>query len=658
MFSACPGQVLSVDGSGSFPSIQARSWLTPQILSANQQDTIVMTLPWPLAQRFASLNEVNVGHLRIWTVYIDILSPLVAAINAPANIDVMVFARFKNVHLYFPFQVSSLSNSQKVNPGKQEDRKEPQRTLRLPGHTDALRRMVKQSSTGDIKLSSYKAKRKVVRISKASQDPVSEAANPSTPGALSTLGTMTSAIGSVGDFVEEAATTLQPVLSLASDFLGFLDKPEIQDPVTRVYQTAEANMVQADRPDQALPLTLYQTSYLNIDHSVLPGGKNWTFADIALTPALMGQFKFTPTAGTVTFPFIGNGTPLALCIGLHKWWRSSVRWQVKFFCSAFISARILFVLSPAGLAVADTIANNLSRVVDVKGDTTCTFTLPYFNEYDYLPGGVNPNADSAYTITASVLNQIVTNDVTITPSIDMVIFSSAGPDCQFSGPVSDGFQMWYAYPNNIVAPTPRRRTPLRASDFDKMEKQSNVQMDFKKEFEPFVMDCEYLTESHHTTSETSLYVTDVMKRYQLAVTSSLGEVSGTLPSEYKPDPSTLGYFLSRCFLFARGGIKYKLVEQTAKTLSINWGPRASGWTGEPGGAACFVTKGLDAEEFSVAVPYMDQQPYISTVIPSFCLPLVPITLHSGGQHFDNYQFYVAVRDDYQLGFLIPPDIYI
>jgi hypothetical protein len=394
-----------------------------------------------------------------------------------------------------------------------------------------------------------------------------------------------------------------------------------------------------------------------------------------MTPALHGQFRFTSASGTgsaVTFPYLAPGTPLALCAGIHAFWRSSVRIQCRFYCPAFVSARFLFVLSPLGVPTVDSVANNLTRVIDVKGDTVDSFTLPMLWPVDFLPGSTALSANVPYAIQVSVLTQIVTNDTSLTPSIDLVMFSAAGPDCQFSAPVYDAYRMDYSYPNNISAPPKKKQVdgkkeeaPLvkktglnrsfRGLKFFDMERQCSINEEFKKEFSPFLMDCEYLTDSHHVTSETTLYVTDLLKRYQQCSALTLTSGVGTLPALYTPDASTLGYLISRCFLFQRGGVRYKFVENSEKFMCVAYGIAPTGWSGQLTGNGSLVAASPSAMEMSISVPWIQQIPYASQLINIENVMLDCNVYYN--TTLDSLNVYTAARDDFQLGFLVAPDVY-
>jgi hypothetical protein len=420
---------------------------------------------------------------------------------------------------------------------------------------------------------------------------------------------------------------------------GLLDKPDQVGEVTKVIPYNSANTCCADEVDQALSLSLYKTSYLNTDFSTLPNGRAYTFLDVAMTPALHGQFTFTNTVNTCTFPYVGSGTPLYVVRDLHQFWRSSVRFLFKFFCPAFVSARFLICLAPPDTPVLDKIANNLTRVVDVKGETTEYFTVPFVWPTDFAKVD-----DKPLTLQVSVLTQIVSNDTSTTPMIDLVIFSAAGPDAQFSLPCTPD-TLVYGYPN---------RNPT-------FERQCDIRGEFDKTFNPFLMECEYLVDSHHVTSETSMYVTDLLKRYQDYQNPESTAISTVIYGVYAPLENTTAHVINRMFLFQRGGLHFKFVYSSGTIITMIADPELGPDAVAPysNGAPWHFGQSPNDTEISFSVPWYNNVPYTSAIIGSDAdLPNHPpnYNVYLGSSlTWGNTAIYTAVRDDFQLGFLIAPD---
>lgn len=630
--SACPGSYQTAN-----TSQQARSWLGHTIMSAVKQDTLVITLPWPLPQRFVPVSGIPIMLNRIWSVYVDILATLNATTASPSNVDVSIFARFVNAQLVLPYQASSLSARLMKEFELGTDRKSS-RSLNIRPHS---------SSGGTIpRPKSARAGRSIVRVSKSQQDPVQEAQSPSTPSPLSTISTLISPITDIIGSMESAIPAIQPIMDIVSSLGGLLDKPEIQNPVERIYPSHVANCSQSDRPDQAFPLTLYQGSYLNIDTSALPGGKSFTILDVATTPCLHAYFDFTNSATSTTIPYICEGTPMWAMKNCHLYWRGSMRYQFRFYCPMFVSTRLLIVISPAGIPVIDAVANNLSMVVDVKGDTVKNITLPFI----FITDMARVQDTELYKIQVSVLQQIVTNDTTVTPHVTMIVYSAAGPDSQFSMPITPE-PITYIYPDSSVT---------RVGKYE-IKKHASIRKEFEATFEPILMDCTYLSDQRHVTSETSIYITDLLKRYQTA--GGVPPLTGAwvLPGDYRPVEGSIGYFLQSMFLFYRGGIKYKFVDVSAASLVVTYDGVTldpDTWTGQGYGAPTLWASPSTNFELSFAVPWINIVPYSSqalgdnTSFPSQPTPVM--TNFSGSMTYADVNMLVAVRDDYQLGFLIPP----
>lgn len=686
MITSCPGDLVINSGTDAPAGIQTRSYLPTVVLSAQKQDTATIHLPWAWNQRFISITDVQaMDPFIMWSVYVDILSPLVATVSSPLAVSVAVMARFMNPKLFLPFVFTS--------SGKASEKPARPKTILEPRRMAITKTVHHQSSatTKKFAVPQKKGVRSVVHVAAPASDPL-ESTGDTVPTSTSLPGTVLSAIGDIPSAIGAVTNLVNPIMSVVDSFAGLLDKPEIVEHVTRVYQTPAANMCLADVPDQSLPLSLYKGSYLTVDPTAIPGGRHWTLLDIASTPTLGFQWTFnnpgsSPLRDTTVLPYLPPGTAVHTVCTTHTYWRGSVRMHVKFFCSSFISARILFVISPsASTLTTDTIANNLTRLVDVKGDTTTSFTMPFVWPWDYSTFDPDNGIIPPYKIQASVFNDIVTNDVTVQPSIDMVVWYAAGPDFQWSGLTGDVDVIDYSYPNNPSSLARRirdrknRRIAKKSlskaltspdSTFHLVQKQASIQEEFKVSFQPFIQDCEYLTDSHHVTSESTLYVTDILKRYQRFQPILDPETGNTtiydLPITYSPYQNTVGYFFTRFFLFSRGGMRYKFLDQDNQNYYTTWGSLNSGnggsipsaWSGSPNGQAMYTFTTSDSIEFSITVPWIGNVPFMSDKIAMGTSPLnaaqgASITA-SNLSPLTSGQWTTAVRDDYTLGYLIAPD---
>jgi len=165
-----------------------------------------------------------------------------------------------------------------------------------------------------------------------------------------------------------------------------------------------------------------------------------------------------------------------------------------------------------------------------------------------------------------------------------------------------------------------------------------------------------MTDNHLVTSETSQTLVDCMKRYQDASVGSVG-ING-LPPIYSPTQFSLGWNLRNMFLFHRGGVSYKLFASGASPITppltatyYNPDPRTVGpslFAGQPG----LQSSTNPSYEFNISLPWYDTQPYRALGPAGLPLANVTVPLPTGFSY--NNVPYTCVRDDYQMGFLIPP----
>jgi len=646
MFTAYPGDFTSSRhlNDNYLNSGVARSWMKPKILSAQNQDTVVMRLPWVDPHRFGPATTMPVvtparEPLVPWMVSIDIIAPLrVASISAPDSINLSIHAKFVNTQLLVPYDTGS-SHRAKV-----------------------LHDAVQRQSSGPGELSIRRPHTRTVKVHKSGgrQAPAESAGISGSQAVSSTIST-----GIHGtELVLGMLKHLQPLASMAFTLAAMFDKPNISAKPQKLLTQFGLNMPHADMPDQAVPLTLYKASYLGADPALLPDGRAWTFREIAMTPALSQSLPFTSLddIAAVNLPD-EQGTPHRWVRSLHMFGRASTRVRLQFYCSKFLSARFLVVYAPRSNFTAGTqilaIDNNISRLIDVKGDTTVDFTFPFIWPVDYID-----QSSFAGSLLVQLYEPIASTDTVADPTIDLCIWTAAGPDCQFTTtfiPTATAF----LYP-------------------DPPDRQCDIQQDFQKEFPPFVENCSYMTDQHYTMSEQSEYVTDVLKRY----TSSAYTAASTLVTEvsmrYSPQGGTVASNLLSAFVYYRGGSSYKIVYPEVPTTTTQTGlmgvigPGSEHQTWNTGtdpfmssvGAVALFGNENQSMDFSIPwnwiFPYGQAklyEPQLSTSLaysdPVFGYP-VDVSRQSAlfkiaGTVGQFPTIYTAARDDFSLGMLQPPN---
>lgn len=643
--------------------VQARSWRPKIVLSAQKQDTVIVTMPWVRPERFITLSDILVGGLIPWKVNVDIIAPLVFSTTIESTtVNVNVSCRFVNARVTWPIHVASPSRPEYIIPDKLSRTKKTIEGSRFELQSG------RQTGFTTTQMKQPAMPKTRALISSTIGGPAQTAASGGSQIAKTVESTVSDVVGTVVSPIAGIVQGLQPLLGIGAELGGLaalFDKPNNVDPPTRVVPVTGANMATCDQKDQSLPLTLYSTAYLSTDQRALPEGGPWTLARIAMTPTLHSRYQFKNDQRKVYIPYQAPGTPFSVLSATHKYWRGSVRYKLMFFCPSFVSARFLLVYTPTGITSADIITNTLSRVVDCRGDTSVEFTIPYVNQTDFQEFGADIGV-----VQVTLYSDIVGPDPTVDPVITMVVFSAAGPDCQFSQPTSVQ-DTGYDYPNIILDSRPAVRTPRRQpverripEDMEYGERfqnayklQTDVDLAFRETMLPFVDGCKYMTDECLVRPETTRLATDIMKRYQSTTknpnSSTVGE---RFYVAYLPNSGTCGAIFARMFMFWRGGIRFKtVVVQSGPAFSqplgtIQGPPPATAFY--LGGSAGFIT-GVANGGMDTSVPWPDLIPYKDI----YTAPVDEISTYLllPGDATTLFYTYTAVGDDYSVGMLVPPD---
>jgi len=598
--------------------MQAASWLQPKILSAQTQDTLVLKLPWLRPERFRPIAAFTEAGNVPWLVMVHVLIPLmVASTTAPTTLTVQMLAKFDNPQLVWP--------------------RSPPTSAAPRGWTN----MVRQSSRG---LSTPKAKGSMSKVGtiRSAGNPIADAESGLSSTTTSTVGSITQTMSSAMESVDAVASILEPLMSLVAMF----DKPQMPDEAGRMFLAPATNFTVADVRDQGYSLAINRNSYASTAADIVPNSQGWTWQKLAMTPALVYTIAFTNTETLFSIPQVPNGTPFAFAAMNHAFWRGGTRFLLKFYASSFVSGRILVTYNPPETAtLVSQVNDNYSRIFDVKGDTTVSFTVPFVYQTDFAPQFEPVDSEGNFVgcglITFSVYNPIISTDTSTDAVISLAVFAAAAPDCQFSLCQPSGPQ--FAYAPTFMAST--------------MEKQCDIQESFEPAFEPLIAGCSYLTDHKIVTAETSEHLIDLLKRYQLYHYNYT--CPDSLSLNYQPDPTTFAASIKSCFLFHRGGVNYKYFPTGSTQQQIQFRdpydgnvPPAASPVGQP-----FIVVGQSSDELDFSIPWYSNVPYI--------IPFAAIDQYTGSLLELNYSVaaptppthctsYTCVRDDYQMGFLIPP----
>jgi len=378
---------------------------------------------------------------------------------------------------------------------------------------------------------------------------------------------------------------------------------------------------------------------------------NWTVSSYSRIPGLRSPvYSFNTQGESSVINLIQSHpentsykTPLDYSFLSSVMFRGSVKICLQFFTSAFISARFLVQFINAGEypgSYAGDYTNGISKIINVKGDTIDTITLPYMSRYWWTGNGVY-----APQIQVTCDSSIANTDTTVDPTIYMLLWVSGGDDIQFAMPttVLNNWGATYVPPPTITM-------------------QTSVGKLFQSVFAPICENNAYDIDTALCTTEQLGDILSITKRYspyQVVASTSVfpAYVLDYLPAAYS-GPTYLSYYAFRstyfgswrsCFMFRSGGYRLRsfylnkgYVLNSTSTLVNNLSALE---TIEPfDGCAKFSVPPLMVGPFCPLRLATDSEPVQEISIDA----ITPVT--SDQEH----PVFLASRDDVQFGYPILP----
>jgi len=317
------------------------------------------------------------------------------------------------------------------------------------------------------------------------------------------------------------------------------------------------------------------------------------------------------------------------------YWRGSIKFLLQFRTSSFTSARFrIVVLYDVTTPSNNTAGDVTSRIIDVKGDTDVTLTVPYvyYNTYRRFK-----DTDVFPTIYLQSITGIISISPATDPSIFLNVWRAAGEDfelAQFIGP-----QYRFQTQPAITAEKKKR---------ERVEAHSVMREQFSKTFDPIGGACKFSYAKNFCNSEQETLITDCMKRY------SQGN------STFLPNKNTGGFLnsLPSYFYYFRGTLRYKIRTTPEDNIWADFGWSS---TGDPSDVL---------PERGMTTTYLPLWPLLEAACPQYAP--CPFTLLdasyaptayirsapqlSAGDGLGTTDYYMAAGEDFAVGYLIAPAI--
>jgi len=291
-------------------------------------------------------------------------------------------------------------------------------------------------------------------------------------------------------------------------------------------------------------------------------------------------------------------------------------------------------------------------VVDVKGDTTCNFTVPYLYPQMYQ---IVSDISQLPTLRISLVNPIV-GVTSSTPAIHLYIWRSAGEDFVLSQAV-DYFTSF--------TPPPVSETKSVLKEVFKAN--SDVRQIFKKSFPPVVEGCSFGQEKGVVTAEHISSIRQLIRRFTYAPRVANPLLTPFFePNAGVGDGASPMSVIATMFKFYRGSRRAKVMmdKNTVTTLPVDYIPVSMARS--PLDQTFSVTNGVAFTQPSqwlpleFEVPYYCRNPFVSVDNSStfeYSIADAPSAAIIGLPATQDYSTSIALfaaGDDFTFGFLCAP----
>ena len=170
--------------------------------------------------------------------------------------------------------------------------------------------------------------------------------------------------------------------------------------------------------------------------AVAPSWSYWEPGDVVPPGSLRADYRITPTA------------MLAMT---HRYWRGGMKVHVQATASSFVTARLRFIWSPDAAHLPPDVSDGggdvISKIWDINGDSSISFTIPYLNNKLYLPNvpyhtllqagyfheATNDECCNG-VLTLAVVNPVSSGDTLTNATIYLNVWVSAAEDMVFHSP--------------------------------------------------------------------------------------------------------------------------------------------------------------------------------------------------------------------------------
>lgn len=464
----------------------------------------------------------------------------------------------------------------------------------------------------------------------------SESVSKSMNGVISTVSNATETISTILEKIPIVGGVIENLFGLISA----LDKPTSTAAMQPVSLAFARDLSLGTGLDYSSPLSLHPLTAVSMDYSLMGETTDVMSVSRVLQTPMIGIVKTFQTVNTsynepvrpVFAPPVGiRKDYLAFMTTFFAYWRGSIKYKLSFYTSTFTSCRFrVSILYNSTALTDDNSGDVVSRIVDVKGDTSIEFTVPYL--WHTLYRKISDGIDYPQ-LAISQISPIIGPSLTADPAIHMVLWRAGGEDFKL---------------NQLVQPI--ELAAVQSLDFEEdVPAQSDPRADFKRTFNPIIEGSCFIRESGAITGEHIDSLHDMCKRY----------CGNTIATETYPKTTTGSgpfHILSECFKYWRGSrrVKVSIPDDNADATHVVL-QNPNNTTDIENGAVFTIRR---------IWPFLECEiPWYST-LPFTPIETASVPIHIGGDdpqsiffnesHIGEGPSFISGGDDFTFGFLIAP----
>ena len=367
---------------------------------------------------------------------------------------------------------------------------------------------------------------------------------------------------------------------------------ESSNRMTQNYLPYAAN---TDGPDMSFPLSLSYTNSVGVangfsgtdvdemDFSFLCTIPVFLEKDPWVVGAVSGtqliQFNVNPSENI--FTSVANGTtfkhysPLSFVCSHFNYWRGSMVYKFKFVKTEFHSGRLIVAFQPQNLDISTTGVTAVSSVyvqrhiIDIRETNEFTFVIPYIADSPYRTTTPGPLSSNMGLVRVFVLDPLVA-PATVAQTVQIIVERAGGPDFEVAvpKPSTDNFF------TGVV--------PQSGNTFGSADQASNVCSNADTTIGSSLVKSDGNLNALHCIGEKISSFRALLKLPNYLIPASavtlanylnivpFGVQCGTVIGAVNTPPSVLSDLYARlsvCYVYSRGGVRLKFLDNMAVTTT-------------------------------------------------------------------------------------------